>query len=581
MWPIVQWSKMSVRSAPVADKLEQQNDQETLSEGRLGTQLRRSSRVKVPSNTDFESRTAKRANTLKHSCAGYVATLTRLRGNIQGIIDNCGTLEDLQLKRDSYEEAWRRFVNTHGEYIECLDVLSRYEDVERADANYKEQMSKKATFDNEIETWKFQVTSSVKKRENDLKSYPRRSRKSTKSVSTGSSSASLAVATKKEELALTQLKTKQVLQEQQLQGKLSELRFEKDMLEAKMEEERAKASLNVYKEFENQCRKSQYRERLAEFIHYGNQAQNVAQSQLIEQHEQLVQEHAPLEQVPALRDNERIMNSAAKTFQPASVTVPNPVFSKTEHTVYVDEAGTGKHTEQLNNAKDTEALRNPPVIPSVLNLSQQVQTPLTTHFNTKEYSQWPTQVLWSQTPGAVPAECYMREPVSVTSDSRAEIVQALRQVVSAPRIEYMRFDGDPIKYVSFMHNFETCLEKYNPDNSRRLQLLIQHCYGKARDAIESCVNLPVDEGYHVAKSALRENFGLPHIIAKAHIKKLEDLPPLKQADGASLLEFSRHLDVANRTLSGMGPEYVSDLNHTNTLRELNKKLPQFMRVKWT
>ena len=131
---------------------------------------------------------------MKYSCAGYVATLTRLRGNIQGIIENCGTLEDLQLKRDSYEEAWRRFVNTHEEYIECLDVLGRYEEVERADANYKEQMSKKATFDNEIETWKFQVTSSIKKRENDLKSYPRKSRKSTKSGSTGSSSASLAVA---------------------------------------------------------------------------------------------------------------------------------------------------------------------------------------------------------------------------------------------------------------------------------------------------------------------------------------------------------------------------------------------------
>ena len=116
-------------------------------------------------------------------------------------------------------------MNTHGEYIECLDVLSRYEDVERADANYKEQMSKKATFDNEIETWKFQVTSSVKKRENDLKSYPRKSSTSTKSVSTGSSSASLAVAKKKEKLALAQLKTKQVLQEQQLQRKLSELRF--------------------------------------------------------------------------------------------------------------------------------------------------------------------------------------------------------------------------------------------------------------------------------------------------------------------------------------------------------------------
>ena len=48
-------------------------------------------------------------------------------------------------------------MNTHEEYIECLDVLSRCEDVERADANYKEQMSRKATFDNEIETWKFRL----------------------------------------------------------------------------------------------------------------------------------------------------------------------------------------------------------------------------------------------------------------------------------------------------------------------------------------------------------------------------------------------------------------------------------------
>ena len=124
-------------------------------------------------------------------------------------------------------------------------------------------------------------------------------------------------------------------------------------------------------------------------------------------------------------------------------------------------------------------------------------------------------------------------------------------------------------------------EKDNPDNSRRLQLLIQHCYGKLREAIESCVNLPVEEGYYVAKNTLRENFGKPHIIAKAHIKKLENLPPLKQTDGQSLLEFATHLEVAERTLTGMGPEYVSDLNHTNTLRELNRKLPLFMRVKWT
>ena len=64
------------------------------------------------------------------------------------------------------------------------------------------------------------------------------------------------------------------------------------------------------------------------------------------------------------------------------------------------------------------------------------------------------------------------------------------------------------------------------------------------------------------------------------MKKLENLPPLKVSAGSTLLKFARHLEIAERTLRGMGPEFVSDLNHTNTLMELNRKLPYFMRGKW-
>ena len=167
------------------------------------------------------------------------------------------------------------------------------------------------------------------------------------------------------------------------------------------------------------------------------------------------------------------------------------------------------------------------------------------------------------------------------NDDGLELVKALKQVVVMPKVEYQHFDGDPLKYVTFFHNFETYLEKDNPDDSRRLQFLIQHCTGKARDAIESCSNLPASEGYRVAKETLRENFGKPPIIAGAHIKKLLNLPNLKNADGASLLEFRRQLDTADRTLTGMGIEYVADLNQMNTLRELAKKLPIFVRAKWT
>ena len=85
----------------------------------------------------------------------------------------------------------------------------------------------------------------------------------------------------------------------------------------------------------------------------------------------------------------------------------------------------------------------------------------------------------------------------------------------------------------------------------------------------------------MAKETLRENFGKPHVIADAHIKKLLRLPSLKNVDGPSLLELSRHLDTADRTLTRMGTEYVANLNHMNTLRELTKKLPMFLRAKWT
>ena len=130
-----------------------------------------------------------------------------------------------------------------------------------------------------------------------------------------------------------------------------------------------------------------------------------------------------------------------------------------------------------------------------------------------------------------------------------------------------------------MQNFEACLERNNPDDSRKLQLLLQHCNGKAREAIESCINLPSKDGYRVAKETLQENFGKPHVIAMAHIKRLTDLPSMKSADGPSLLELSRHLNTAERTLRGIGTSYACNLlDHMNTLRELAKNLPNFHSV---
>ena len=61
---------------------------------------------------------------------------------------------------------------------------------------------------------------------------------------------------RKEQLALAQLKKEQVLHEQELKRKMSEVQFEKEIIEAQMEEEKAAVNLKVYEEIESQGARS-------------------------------------------------------------------------------------------------------------------------------------------------------------------------------------------------------------------------------------------------------------------------------------------------------------------------------------
>ena len=72
-----------------------------------------------------------------------------------------------------------------------------------------------------------------------------------------------------------------------------------------------------------------------------------------------------------------------------------------------------------------------------------------------------------------------------------------------PRREYTTFDGNPLKYPSFMENFKTNVE----DIDARRNFLIQLCSGKAKEAISGMVMLPGEEGIAEAKSILHEMFG--------------------------------------------------------------------------
>ena len=79
------------------------------------------------------------------------------------------------------------------------------------------------------------------------------------------------------------------------------------------------------------------------------------------------------------------------------------------------------------------------------------------------------------------------------------------------------------------------------DDSQRLTRLLAQCVGKAKDAIKSCVNLPVGQRYEEDWKTLTKNFGQPHMVADAHLRKLRELN-IRRGDAASLMDFARRLE---------------------------------------
>ena len=92
-----------------------------------------------------------------------------------------------------------------------------------------------------------------------------------------------------------------------------------------------------------------------------------------------------------------------------------------------------------------------------------------------------------------------------------EYMKTMKKLVVAsllPNSESVTFAGNPLTYYIFMKSFETNVETDTDDYSRRLQLLIQFCVGKAKKVIENnCILLDPEEGYKEAKLLLSERFG--------------------------------------------------------------------------
>ncbi|XP_068720528.1 uncharacterized protein [Montipora capricornis] len=169
---------------------------------------------------------------------------------------------------------------------------------------------------------------------------------------------------------------------------------------------------------------------------------------------------------------------------------------------------------------------------------------------------------------------------SEQSDAWLTIAQAIKQGPSLPKVELAKFSGDPLEYAEFVTNFKDNIESQVADESQRLTRLLAQCIGKAREAIRTCVNLPVGHRYSEAWRTLHENFGQSHMIVEAHMKKLREIQ-VRKADASTLMDFARRLEDSRRVLTSMGSNYTSRLDNEDLIIMLMRKLPdESLKRKW-
>ena len=144
---------------------------------------------------------------------------------------------------------WRTFVDTHDRYY---DLLTEKYEKEYACSVYEEQKRLKLKFDDISREWHIKQDM-AKVDLGDIRGS--RSSKSAKSGKSNGSTASSRISRqsrKKEKMALAQLKLDQIKKRQTLEMEEQELRRKRELMEAKMEAEKAILSFQIASELEDQ-----------------------------------------------------------------------------------------------------------------------------------------------------------------------------------------------------------------------------------------------------------------------------------------------------------------------------------------
>ena len=407
---------------------------------------------------NLEEDFAEKANALFRSRAGHISTLTRIQGDIETVMCACEETGEVMSRKAKYDDAWRKFVNAHEQYIEY--IISK-EEKEKALLCYERRKIRKLNFDEEVQRWCKNLELEVESYAVEANSGKKQSgiaRTGNLSEMSSRSGRSTAISRKAERLALAKLKVTQLNKQHQLERKMTELKFEKEMMEAQMEEERSAVSFIYEPDNEEEQNLDHYEQdrlqlRDGAMDRSGLNSVNPIQTskanretfnfpkELYVSRGLKTEESTPSQkqedvsryyvEQPTLRQYGQELPELKQTT--AFTEICRPQLKVLEEEVWSHQAQAAIETDvgPLQPLRDQEG--NPEVP------NQPIGKQGISQFN--EQCQ-PRTTSWPQS--SQPPQRYIHRDVESLArmvDTGEEVIRALRQVVSTPKIKYMHFDG--------------------------------------------------------------------------------------------------------------------------------------------
>ena len=151
-------------------------------------------------------------------------------------------------------------------------------------------------------------------------------------------------------------------------------------------------------------------------------------------------------------------------------------------------------------------------------------------------------------------------------------------LLSLPRVDIPKFNGDPCEYQTFITTFDQVIGNIINDDQVKLTRLLQYMTGDAAIALRSCALIGGSSGYAQAREVLKSRFGSSHLVAQRVINDLINGKTVSSA--AEVRKLADDLTTAYQILSKIGANMYSEVNNQHFIQDILTRCHPQVRNRW-